>query len=136
MAKNRPYRYLYRPQMKFAKVMFLHLSVSHSVTGGGVCLSACWDIYQPLSMQINNGCLYTCLSVILFTGGVLPQCMRGNPPPPPPGADTPQGPDTPLPQCMLGDTVNKWAHDLYNCTNPSVMSALCPSGSAAVLQYH
>ena len=34
----------YRPQRKFAKVMFLHLSVSHSVHGGGgVCLSACWD---------------------------------------------------------------------------------------------
>ena len=27
----------YRPQMKFAKVMFLHLSVSHSVHRGGVC---------------------------------------------------------------------------------------------------
>ena len=34
MAKNRPYRYHYRPQIKFAKVMFLHLSVSHSVHGG------------------------------------------------------------------------------------------------------
>ena len=30
-----------RPQ-KFAKAMFLHLSVSHSVHRGGVCLSACW----------------------------------------------------------------------------------------------
>ena len=29
--------------MKFAKVMFLHVSVSHSVHRG-VCLSACWDI--------------------------------------------------------------------------------------------
>ena len=28
----------YRPQTKFAKVMFLHLSVSHSVHGGGGCL--------------------------------------------------------------------------------------------------
>ena len=28
--------------------MFLHLSVSHSVHRGGVCLSACWDTYpQP-----------------------------------------------------------------------------------------
>ena len=27
----------YRPQTKFAKVMFLHLSVSHSVHEGGVC---------------------------------------------------------------------------------------------------
>ena len=27
--------YLYRPETKLAKVMFLHLSVSHSVHGGG-----------------------------------------------------------------------------------------------------
>ena len=27
------------------KVMFLHLSVSHSVHKGGVCLSACWDTH-------------------------------------------------------------------------------------------
>ena len=31
----------YRPQMKFAKVMFLHLPVI-LFTGRGVCLSACW----------------------------------------------------------------------------------------------
>ena len=29
------------------KVMFLHLSVSHSVHKGGVCLSACWDTPPP-----------------------------------------------------------------------------------------
>ena len=35
----------YHPQTKFAKVMFLRLSVSHSFhKGGGVCLIACWDI--------------------------------------------------------------------------------------------
>ena len=34
---NVTYYYFYRPQTKFAKVMFLHLSVSHSVHGGGVC---------------------------------------------------------------------------------------------------
>ena len=28
--------FYYRPQTKFAKVMFLHVSVSHSVHGGGV----------------------------------------------------------------------------------------------------
>ena len=38
----------YRPQTKFAKVMFLHLCVSHSVHGG-VCLSACWDTTTPPS---------------------------------------------------------------------------------------
>ena len=38
----------YRPQTKFAKVMFLYLSVSHSVHGGGdICLCACWDTNTP-----------------------------------------------------------------------------------------
>ena len=32
---------VYRPQTKFAKVMFLHLSVSHSVHGEGGCLPQC-----------------------------------------------------------------------------------------------
>ena len=30
------FQYIYRPQTKFAKVMFLHMSVSHSVYGGGL----------------------------------------------------------------------------------------------------
>ena len=57
--------HFYRPQTKFAKVMFLLLSVSHSVHGGGgVCPSACWD---------------------------TPPDQRQTPPgaTPPPGADTP-----------------------------------------------
>ena len=37
----------YHLQTKFAKVMFLHLSVSHSVHREGVCLRACWDIHPP-----------------------------------------------------------------------------------------
>ena len=35
-AQENARRYFYRPQTKFAKVMFLHLSVSHSVHGGAV----------------------------------------------------------------------------------------------------
>ena len=35
-------------QTKLAKVMFLHVSVILS-TGGGVCLSACWDAHTPSS---------------------------------------------------------------------------------------
>ena len=35
----------YRPQTKFAKVMFLHPSVSHSVHGG--CLPQCMLGYTP-----------------------------------------------------------------------------------------
>ena len=31
--------FYYRPQTKFAKVMFLHLSVSHSVHRGGACVA-------------------------------------------------------------------------------------------------
>ena len=32
-----------------AKVIFLHLSVIHSVHRGGICLSACWDTTPPRS---------------------------------------------------------------------------------------
>ena len=39
----------YRPQTKFAKVMFLHLSVSHSVHKGGGCLPQCMLGYTPRS---------------------------------------------------------------------------------------
>ena len=40
----------HRPQTKFEKVMFLHVSVILSTRGrGGVCPSACWDAYPPLS---------------------------------------------------------------------------------------
>ena len=38
--------------------MFLHLSVSHSVHGGGgggVCLSACWD--TPLGRHLPAQCM-------------------------------------------------------------------------------
>ena len=37
----------YRPQRSCTKDMFLHLSVSHSVHRGSVCLSACWDAHLP-----------------------------------------------------------------------------------------
>ena len=67
----------YRPQTKFAKVMFLHLSVSHSVHGGrGVYLSACLDTHIPWEQT------------------------------PHPGSDTPLRADTHPAQCMLGDTGN------------------------------
>ena len=35
--------HFYRPQTKFAKVMFLHMSVCPQ--GGGVCPIACWDTH-------------------------------------------------------------------------------------------
>ena len=40
----------YRPQTKFAKVMFLHLSVSHSVHGG-MSASLHAGIHPPVSRQ-------------------------------------------------------------------------------------
>ena len=85
----------YSPQRSWGKVMFLQACVI-LFTGGGVCISACWD--------------------------TTPLCSRHLPPP---GADTPPqsrqppeqthtprahplGADTPQ-QIMLGDTVNAWA---------------------------
>ena len=60
-------------QTKFAKVMFLHLSVSHFVHGG------------------------------------LPQCMLGCHHTPRDQLPCPQSRPHPPAQCMLVDTVNKWA---------------------------
>ena len=37
----------YRPQRSWAKVIFSQACVKNSVHGGGVCLSACWDIQTP-----------------------------------------------------------------------------------------
>ena len=73
---------IYCPQTKLAKVMFLHLSVSHSVHGGG---SASVHSRIPPWEQTP------------------PQDQA-----PPRGADPP-GTRHPPPQCMLGDTVNKRA---------------------------
>ena len=72
----------YRPQTKFAKAMFLHLSVSHSVRGG-VCLSTCLDTppKQTTPWEADT----------------------------PEDADPPWKADTPPAQCMLGDTGNKRA---------------------------
>ena len=41
-----------RPQTKFAKVMFLHLSVILFTGGGGVWLSACWNTHPPGSRHL------------------------------------------------------------------------------------
>ena len=42
--------YIYRPQTKFTKVMFLDVSIILS-TGGGVCPIACWDTHPPDQRQ-------------------------------------------------------------------------------------
>ena len=70
----------YHPQTKFAKVMFLHLSVSHSVHGGG----------GPASVH----------------AGIPPRTRHPREQTPPSlGADIPPPGSSP----MLGDMVNKWA---------------------------
>ena len=45
------YRSFYRPQTKFAEVMFLHLSVSHSVHGGVVSASVYAGIHTLHSQE-------------------------------------------------------------------------------------
>ena len=74
----------YRPQTKFVKVMFLHLSVSHSVhgRGGGVPgqvhpqagtlpgryitpASACWDTVNKRAVRI----LMECILVVNYISG-------------------------------------------------------------------
>ena len=56
--------HIYRPQMKFAKVMFLHLSVSHSVHGGEVVsqhamgqhyISSCTGVESQLEWRQDTG---------------------------------------------------------------------------------
>ena len=62
----------YRPQTKFGKVMFLHLSVSHSVHGGGcVCIqggSASRDGLHPGGVgQIPPQCILFMMLTLLIS---------------------------------------------------------------------
>ena len=92
--------YVYRPQRSWAKVMFLQASVILS-TGGGVCLSACWDTTPP-------------------PPGTRPDPPRPGPPPPsrPPQEQTP----TPTPpreadasiRSMSGQYASYWKY-VDNC---------------------
>ena len=67
--------YLYRPQMKFAKVMFLHVSVSHSVHGGVPGRGGAWS-GGPCSGGVTapGGCL---LQGGVGPGGPLDPHPRG-----------------------------------------------------------
>ena len=75
--------YIYLPQTKFAKFMFLHVCGILS-TGGGVCLSACWDT-TPLGADTPPGADPP--------GTSDPPGSRH-----PPGSDPPLGPGTPQDQ--------------------------------------
>ena len=79
----------YRPQTKFAKVIFLQLSVI--LFTGGVCLSACWDTTTTPGTQDQ-------------TPLPLSRHPRDQSPPP-----TQEQAPPPTAQCMLGDTVNRRA---------------------------
>ena len=61
--------------------------------------------------SLQRLCFYTCLSVILFTGGdvCLSACWDTHPPGQTPPLDRHPRADTPPAQCMLGDTGNKRA---------------------------
>ena len=84
------------------------------------------ELLLPPSNEVWDKVIFLHLSVILFIGGCLPQCMLGYhlppgpctpqdhaPPrdhaPPPPLTMHPTGTMHPPAQSMLGDTVNAWA---------------------------
>ena len=77
-------------------------------------------IITARKQSLRRLCFYTCLSVILFTGGgvCLSACWDKPPHPgtrPPPQSRHPLE-QTPPEQCMLGDTGNKRAvHILLEC---------------------
>ena len=89
--------YFYRPQRSWNKVMFLQASVILS-TGGGVCLSACWDTTHqagtPLLEQTPPRA---------DTPTPREQTPLGRHPP---TADTP--PEADCPGSRLRHTVNEW----------------------------
>ena len=92
-----------------AKVIFLHLSVIHSVhRGEGVCLSACWDTTTPHPEQTPPDQIPTPLGAANPGSrpplDQTPHPPRSRPPwpdthpPTLPGADTPPGADSPQEQ--------------------------------------
>ena len=83
----------YRPQTKFAKVIFLHLSVILFTEGGG-------NLPQ---------CMLGCTHTHTHTPHPTPARIRGR-------HSLLYQRQTPPDQCMLGDTGNKWAvHILLEC---------------------
>ena len=76
------------------------------------CQRTCGKVmFTARKRSLQRLCFYTCMSVILFTGGCLPQYMLGYTPQEqtPPRADTPRSRHPPPAQCMLRDMGNKQA---------------------------
>ena len=101
----------YRPQTKFAKIMFLHLSVSHSVYGGGRCLPQCMLRYTAPKADTSLGAdtpqEQTPSGADTLWSRPLPGAdtlLSRHPP-----KQTPPLSRHPPVQCMLGDTGNKRA---------------------------
>ena len=88
-------QFFYRSQTKFAKVMFLHLSVSHSVHGGGESASVHAGIADPLPPERHSPPSWEQTPKEQTSSrSKLPQEQT-------PPEETPA-------QCMLGDMANKW----------------------------
>ena len=78
----------------------------------------------PSATKLRRLCFYTCLSVILFTGRGLPQCMLGyHTPRPAPLTRHPPGADTPRPGTPLG------ADTPYQAPPPPTADSYCCDGT-------
>ena len=91
----------YHPQTKFARIMLLHLSVSHSVHRGST-----WSGTPPWAGTPPQDQVHT-------LGQVHPPGTRYTPP----GQVHPQDQVPPPKLCMLGDTGNKRAVYIVVCKN-------------------
>ena len=117
---------IYCPRRSWSKVIFSQASVI-LFTGGGVCLSACWDITPDKADPLARRPPWQGDPLARRPPGKAdhpPQQgdtpWQGGPPwqgrappcradPPPPGRADPLARQTPPAQCMMGDTVNKRA---------------------------
>ena len=84
--------HFYRPQTKFPNVMFLHVSVSHSVHGVGSGIPACLSGNIPACLAGLQGCVYPSMPC-RFPGphprGKLRALAGGSPGPHPGGSPGP-----------------------------------------------
>ena len=91
MSRSLRQKVYYCPLTKFAKVMFLHLSVSHSVHGGQ-CLPQYMLGYTPTTSKADTPWSRH------LPGADTPQEQTPPRSRPPPREQTPQGADTPPPK--------------------------------------